>query len=341
MKYLKTMILFILGLVFPKKLMLQLFVTNTQTYDDVAGGNQLTAENAEFYQRTMLETLVDQVVFMKYGKKKNIPKNSGATTSWRRLELPTLSTTAIVEGTTPDGLDLTINKISAKVQQFGAWTKISDFLDLTGLDPLLTEIAEMFGEHAGLSMDEVVRDIIAAGTNVYYAGSKLSRVTVAALDLITALDIIALRTLLVKNNAKKIKLPNGKMGYVALTHPDVIANIMNLTEWKDQNTYVDTQNRMEGIAGKMYGIYFEEANTAPIFAGAGAAGIDVYGTIVLGKNAYGIPDVSGSAKPKMLVFTKGSTENPMELYKTVAWKSVFTAVILEQKAIVRYESAIE
>lgn len=322
-----------------KKLQLLLF-TNTQTYNNVAGGNQLTAENAEFYQRTMLERLVDQVVFMKYGKKQNIPKNSGATTSWRRLELPTLSTTAIVEGTTPDGLDLTINKISATVEQFGAWTKISDFLDLTGLDPLLTEVAEMFGEHSGLSMDEVVRDIIAAGTNVKYAGGRVSRVTVAAGDLITATDIIDLRTTLVKNNAKKVKLPNGKMGYLAFTHPDVIANIMALTEWKDQNTYVDTQNRMEGIAGQMYGVYFMEATTAPVFTGAGAAGIDVYGTLVVGADAYGIPDVNGSSKPEMLVFSNGSTENPLELYKTVGWKSVFTAVILQQLAIIRYESAI-
>lgn len=323
-----------------KRIIHKLFATNTQTYNNVAGGNQLTAENAEFYQRTMLERLIDQVVFMKYGKKQNIPKNSGATTSWRRLELPTLSTTAIVEGTTPDGLDLTINKISATVEQFGAWTRISDFIDMTGLDPLLTEVAEMFGEHAGLSMDEVVRDIIAAGTNVYYAGGKASRATVAAGDLITATDIIALRTTLVKNNAKKIKLPNGKMGYLAFTHPDVIANIMGLTEWKDQNTYVDTTNRAEGIAGQMYGIYFMEANTAPVFAGAGAAGIDVYGTLVIGMDAYGIPDVDGSSKPEMLVFDGGNTENPLALYKTAGWKSVFTSVILQQAAIIRYESAI-
>lgn len=323
-----------------KRIQLQLFVTNTQTYNNVVGGNQLSAENAEFYNRVMLERLVDQIVFMPYGKKQNIPGNSGATASWRRLELPTLATTAIVEGTTPDGLDLTINKISATVEQFGAWTKISDFLDLTGLDPLLTEVSEMFGEHSGLSMDEVVRDIIDAGSNVLYAGGKVSRITVAAGDTITAADIIQIRTILVKNNAKKIKLPNGKMGYLAFTHPDVIADIMALTEWRDQNLYVDTKNIEGGIAGQMYGIYFMEANTAPVYAGAGAAGIDVYGTLTIGKDAYGIPDVEGSSKPEMLVYTNGSTENPLGLYKTVGWKSVFTAVILQELAILRYESAI-
>lgn len=319
--------------------------TNVQTYSQSgAGYNTLSAEQAEFYQRTMLERLIDQVVFMKYGKKHNIPKRAGATTSFRRLELPSLSTNAIVEGTTPDAIDLTINKITATVKQYGAWTKVSDFLDLTGLDPVITETAQMFGDHAGLSMDQIVRDIVAAGTNVKYASTATSRLTVAAGMKISAADIIKLRTILVKNNVKQIKLPNGAKGYLAFTHPEVVANIMNLQEWKDQNVYVDTKNREQGIAGQMYGIYFLEANTAPVFTGAGAAGIDVYGTIVIGDGAFGIPDVGGSSKPDIIVKNSNGdsndTSNPMNLYSTIAWKSVFTAVRLEEKAILRYESAI-
>lgn len=316
--------------------------TNVQTYSQSgAGYNALTAEQAEFYQRTMLERLIDNVTFMNYGKKQNIPKHSGATTSWRKLELPTLSTTAIVEGTTPDALDLTINKISATVRQYGAWTKISDFLDLTGLDPIVTETSQMFGDHAGLSMDVIVRDIAAAGTNVKYANNKASRITVAAADKITATDIIKLRTIMVKNNVKQIKLPNGGKGYIAFTHPEVVANIMSLTEWKDQNVYVDTKNREQGIAGQMYGIYFLEATTAPIFTGAGAAAIDVYATLVIGDGAYGIPDISGSSKPEIIVKKgEGDTSNPMNLFSTIAWKSAFTAVRLDEKCILRYESAI-
>jgi N4-gp56 family major capsid protein len=281
---------------------------------------------------------------MNYGKKQNIPKRAGAVTSFRRMDLPTLSTTAIVEGTTPNALDLTINKISATVQQYGAWTKVSDFLDMTGLDAVITETAQMFGDHSGLSMDVIVRDIAAAGTNVRYANSKGSRITVAAGDKISALDIIKIRTTLVKNLAKQVKLPNGGKGYLAFTHPEVIANIMQLQEWKDQNTYVDVKNREQGIAGQMYGIYFLEATTAPVFAGAGAAGIDVYGTIVIGADAYGIPDIQGSSKPEIIVKNSdgdsNDTSNPMNLYSTIAWKSAFTAVRLTEKAIVRYESAI-
>jgi N4-gp56 family major capsid protein len=319
--------------------------TNVQTYSQSgAGYNALTSEQAEFYQRAMLERLINNVVFMPYGQKKNVPNRAGATTSFRRLDLPTLSTTAIVEGTTPSALDLTISKISATVNQYGAWTKVSDFLDLTGLDPVITETAQMFGDHAGLSMDTIVRDIVAAGTNVQYASTATSRVTVAAGMKISAADIIKARATMKKNNVKQITLPNGGKGYVAFTHPDVVSNIMQLQEWKDQNAYVDVKNREQGIAGQMYGIYFLEANTAPIFAAAGAASIDVYGTLIIGDGAFGIPDVAGSSKPEIIVKNaKGDnsdTSNPMNLYSTVAWKSVFTAIRLNEKCILRYESAI-
>lgn len=314
--------------------------TNVQSYNTGTGVNQLTAEAAEFYQRTMLERLMPELFFMKYGEKKNIPKNNGAVTSFRRLNSLDVSTTALTEGVTPDGVNLDITKISATVSQYGNWTKISEFINLVGLDPLLTETAELMGENAGESMDVIVRDIIAAGTNVLYANSKADRVSIAATDKITAVDILKARRALKRNKVKPITLPGGGKGYLAFIHTDVATDLMQTTEWKDQNTYVDNKNRQDGVLGKMYGIYFLEADNAPKFAGEGATGADVYGTIIIGKGAYGVPDVEGSSKPEIIVHKAGSagTADPLNQFNTVAWKSAFTAVRLQELAILRYES---
>ncbi|MFS0837264.1 N4-gp56 family major capsid protein [Paenibacillus sp. 1P03SA] len=149
--------------------------TNVQGYNATAGVNALTAEQAEFYQDAMLERLLPDLVYMKYGKKQNIPKHKGATTSWRRLNSLAVSTTQITEGVTPDGIDLVITKILSTVKQYGAWAKISDWINTVGLDPMMTETSELFGEHAGESMDTLVRDNVAAGTNVVYANTKATR----------------------------------------------------------------------------------------------------------------------------------------------------------------------
>lgn len=311
-----------------------------QTYTTASDGsnNRLTAENAEFYQRSLLDRLQDSLYWMKYGKKQNIPKHAGATTSWRRLEMPAVTTTAITEGVTPTGIDLTINKISATVQQFGTYTKLTDFIDMVGLDPLLTEVSQLFGEHAGLTMDIIVRNIVVAGTNAQFAGGKASRALLEAGGVITAAEIKKARATMVKNNAKKIKLPNGKMGYLAFVHPDTVTALMGLTEWAAANTYVDTTNIEEGIVGQLYGIYFMEVTTAPTFTdGAAAGNLAGKSIVILGDNAFGIPDVGGSSKPEILVFKEGNTENPLALYSTVAWKSTFTAARLTELAILRLE----
>lgn len=314
--------------------------TNVQSYNSGTGQNALTNEQAEFYQDAMLDRLIPELFFMNYGSKKNIPKNAGATTSFRRLNSLAVSKTALTEGVTPDGVDLSITKVTATVSPYGNYTKISDFINLTGLDPLMTEVAGLMGENAGESMDEIVRDVIAAGTNVVYANSKTSRATVAVTDTIRATDILKIRRTMKRNKVKPIKLPNGKQGYLAFTHPDVIFDLMQTQEWKDQNTYVNTDGRVEGTAGQMYGVYFLEAVKAPIFSAAGASSADVYGTIVVGDGAYGVPDVQGSSKPQIIVHAAGSSgvSDPLNQFNTVAWKSVFTAVRLNELCIVRYES---
>lgn len=314
--------------------------TSVQGYNATSGVNALTAEQHTFFQDEMLERLTPELVWTEYGEKKTIPNRKGATTNFRRLNSLAVSTTALTEGVTPDGVNLDIVAINATVSEYGSWTKISEFINMTGYDPILTEASGLMGENAGESINVITRDILAAGTNVVYAGGKVSRVTVTATDKITAADILKVRRAMKRNKVKPIKLPGGGSGYVALVHTDVAMDLMQTQEWKDQNTYVKTENRENGMLGKMYGIYFKEVDEGVKFTGAGAASADVYGTIFLGRGAYGLPDIGGSMKPDIIVHPAGSagSADPLNQFNTVAWKCAFTVVRLQELAIVRYES---
>ncbi|MGL5351972.1 MAG: N4-gp56 family major capsid protein [Clostridium sp.] len=314
--------------------------SQNQTYTNVAGQNQLTNEQAEFYQRALLERLTPELLLSSYAEKNvNIPKNSGDTCSWRRFNSLNVSTTALTEGVTPDAINTSVDKISATVKQYGAYIQTTDLIQVVGLDPVVTQFSELLGEQAGQSIETIIRDMLLAGTNVLYAGGRVSRVTVANTDKITALDILKIRRNFVRKKVKKIKLPNGKMGYLAFAHTDVITDLMQTQEWKDQNTYVDTSARVEGVAGQLYGVYFIEMDMAQKFAGAGASSCDVYPMIVLGKGAFGTPDINGSVKPEMIVKANGSsgTADPLNQRATVGWKALFTVVRLQEDAILRYE----
>ncbi|MEW4371776.1 N4-gp56 family major capsid protein [Paenibacillus kandeliae] len=315
--------------------------TNIQSYNPTTGTNALTAEQHTFFVDEMLERLTPALQWTEYGQKKPIPKRKGATANFRRLNSLNVSTTALTEGVTPDGVDLNISAINATVKEYGNWTKISEFLDLTGYDPLMTEVAGLMGENAGESIDVITRDIVAAGTNVLYAGAKTSRATVTATDKITAADILLARRALRRAKVKPLDLPNGKKGYVALIPVDVATDLMQTSEWKESQVRNNTEDFKNGVIGMLYGIWFVEVDQPVTFAGAGASGANVYGTIFLGKGAYALPDIGGSMKPEIIVHPAGSggISDPLNQFNTVAWKCAFTAVRLQELAILRYESS--
>ncbi|MDU0328589.1 N4-gp56 family major capsid protein [Paenibacillus sp. 3LSP] len=314
--------------------------TNVQGYNTGVGVNALTAEQHTYYQDAMLERLIPELVWTKFGEKKNIPKRKGATTNFRRLNSLNVVTTALTEGVTPDGVDLNITAINAVVKEYGNWTKISEFINLAGYDPLMTEVAELMGENAGESIDVIVRDVLSAGTNVMYAGGKTSRAAIEATDKITALDILKARRTLKRNKVKPIRLPNGGTDYVALVHTDVAMDLMQLDEWKKANIENATSDFRDGSIGRLYGIRFYEVDNGVVFPESGANDADVYGTIFLGRGAYGIPDIEGSVKPEIIVHPAGSagSADPLNQFNTVAWKCAFAAVRLQELAIVRLES---
>jgi len=83
------------------------------------------------------------------------------------------------------------------------------------------------------------------------------------------------------------------------------------------------------------------AKDAVIYPGeAGAKGRDVYSTLVLGSDAYGVTEVTGGGL-KNIVKQLGSagTGDPLDQRATTGWKAIKTAEILVENYMVRIETA--
>lgn len=74
-------------------------------------------------------------------------------------------------------------------------------------------------------------------------------------------------------------------------------------------------------------------------AGAGAEGRDIYSTLFIGQNAYGVTSISGGGLQTILK-QKGSagTGDPLDQRSTVGWKATQTAEILSPEFLVRVET---
>jgi N4-gp56 family major capsid protein len=307
-------------------------MANTQTY-----ANQ-TTQQTTFYNRTLLERLLPELLFMKYGQKKPVPKKNGATVDFRKFARLETATTPLVEGVTPVGKAMSITNVTATVEGYGDFVEFSDFIDIVGIDPFVTETLEVLGEQAAETLDEVVRDVVAAGTNVYRVNSRATRATMASGDNLDGATMRRARQVMARNNVKPIA---GAGAYIGIIHPDVSYDIMSDSAWINANQYAGSTKLFDGEIGKMYGVRYIESTKAPVFAGAGSGSIDVYGSIIIGANGYGIADIGGSSKPETFVKQVGSagSADPLNQRGSCGWRAYLAAVRLDELCILRVESA--
>ena len=319
-----------------KMINLQLFADpNTNTTTQTGTGQEMSPQMKTFYDKVIIKNAVPNLVHDQFGQKKPIPKNSGKTIEFRRLNPFAKATTPLTEGVTPDGKKLDWATVTATVSQYGDYVTTSDMLDMTAIDNNITEAGRVLGDQAGISLDGVVREILNAGTNVQYGdGSKTSRSAITDTDVMTVAAVKRAVTTLKRMNAKKI---NGD--YVAIIHPDVAYDLMNDPKWEAVATY-NPKNLYAGEIGRLYGVRFVETSEAKIFEKAGTSSIDVYSTLFLGADAYGTTSIDGGGL-EMIVKPKGSagSADPLNQRSTVGWKATKTACILTQAFMVRVETA--
>lgn len=303
---------------------------NTQTYTGIP------QEQKTFYDRALLKRLLPQLVWSKWGQKKSAPKREGDTINFRRFNSLPVALTPLTEGVTPDGNSLDVSAITAVVKQYGDYVTLSDKIDLTAIDPVITETTTLLGEQAGLTIDTLARDILVAGTTVQYAGDVAGRINVAA-KLTTDEVKKAVRTLR-KNKVK----PISGGAYIGLIDAETEYDIMSDPLWVDVAKYSDKEKIYDGEVGKLFGVKFIRTDNPKVFTGEGAAGVDVHCTIIIGKDAYGICDIAGSSKPEIIVKPYGSagTADPLNQRSTCGWKCMFTVKILQELAVLRIEHTV-
>ena len=308
---------------------MQLF-NNTQT----TASSDLSVEMKTFYSDYLIDNAKPLLVHDQFGQKHPIPKNGGKTIEFRKYSPFAKALTPITEGVTPDGHKLNVTNLTATVAQYGDYVELSDVLLLTAIDNNLTEATALCGNQAGETLDTVTREVLVGGTNVMYSGGVSDRSALGAENKLTVDDCFKAARFLKTQKAQKI---DGY--YVAIIHPDVAYDLMRSDDWVKAVEYAGSTQLFEGEIGRIAGIRFVETTEAKIFAKAGSGSKDVYATLVLGANAYGVTEVEGGGL-QHIVKQLGSagTADPLNQRATVGWKAIKTAERLVEGYMIRIES---
>lgn len=297
----------------------------------------LTAQQRIFYVKNLLRRYTPALQFARFATKDTVARRQGLTVNWRRFSAMAALTTPLTEGVTPTGQSLAVTAITAAMQQFGGFVTISDVLDFAAIDPVLTEASEILGDQAGLTIDVLTRDVVAAGTNVVFANGT-ARIQVGAANVLTSLLIRRARRVLKRNNVP----PAAGGDYIGFVHPDGVFDLTGDAAWVNAANYAGATRIFDGELGRLWGVRFIETTNAPVWAGQGATGADVYGTIIVGRGAYGIPELTGESSPDIIVKQLGSagTADPLNQRATAGWKVAHATRRLAEEAIVRIEHGV-
>lgn len=322
----------------------------TTTFGDIS------PRTAAFAAKELLKRGIPFLVIEKFGQAKPLPGNSSRQIRFRRYNALPTTPAALTEGVTPNNTTLTHTDVSATLVQYGDRITVTDVIEDTHEDPVLQEATAILGEQAAQMIERVRYGVLRAGTNVLFANGTARNQVNTAITL--ALIRRAVRTLK-RQNARQITSVVRSTpawgteacgpAFVAMVHPDLANDIRSLTGFVPAEKY-GSMSPWENELGKVEDVRFVESTIFEPFPDAGAtrgsmlstAGTlaDVYPVLVVAKDAYGIVALKGAyAITPMVVNAKPSDSDPMAQRSHVAWKTMQTAVILNDAWMVRLEVA--
>ena len=321
--------------------------------------SQITSASQNFLSLPLLSRAYPHFVHALWGQVRDIPRNKTENVRFRKYASLSAATTALTEGVTPTGSQASITDITATVLQYGDFLTLTDYLDMTTIDPYKTELAEVLGDQMGDTLDQLTKAVLAATTTIQYASTATTVATVASGMILTGDEVRKAVRTLQGNNAKPLTemidptdgfntspiMPS----YVGIISEKTHYDLKKDPDWVKVAEYADPEERIhEAEVGSLDEVRFilAAANTttgsgAYVNAGNGAGGIDVHYTIILGKEAYGITRIAGNA---VEVITKelgtGGTVDPLNQRSTMGWKASYVAKILQQAFLITIRHAV-
>lgn len=282
-----------------------------------------------YYERKLLEYVKANLVATKYGQKYSFKPNQGRIAVFTKFEPLQKVTTAITDQPTPTtGASISTQQIQVQIQEYGNYIDLDEFTDITSFTPLVDVATDLLSYNAQESLDAIAMAELTAGTNILYAGGATDRTGLDGTKKLSKDDVLQAVALL-----RRANIPTFQDGYyVLLIHPDKLLDLFTAQELITLGS-AKFETFERGVVGAFGGAKIVISTTLPILEGVGGGGSNVYQSILLGQNAYGVVDLDGNSV--QMVYTN---VDKLGRIKTIGWKAYFAVKRLYEPAIVRIES---
>lgn len=349
------------------------------TYEAGAAGTStyMPKLTQAWYNKTFLSNATPYLVHDNYGMPTSMKKNQGDQVVWRRWKKLDQNITPLTDGVTPSGKQLEYEQVVATVKQYGDYTIITDWVEITHVDKVVNQAQAKLGQQAGESLDSVTRDIINAGSNLYRStadGGSPAYGTGARTTVNGCITKKILDAAIVKLQAADAKYPLPMIGastkvatepvdraFVCIIHPHVAHSLKQETEsglgseFVKREKYGSTSPLFPNEVGKYDNVRFVTTTNAKVWASVGGTtdagddpasdtyrstdgtNADVYSALLIAEEAYGVVKLGGAFTTYL--DRAGGNNDPLHQRNTAAWKAAKTAAILNDNWMIRLEVA--
>lgn len=288
-----------------------------------------------YYDRVILRSATPKLVHAKFAQEAMLDPKNGSIYKWHRYDDLTDATTPLPEGTDPDAQALTNVSLTAQVAWYGTYTKVTDVVDLTSQDPVLTIAGQKLGRNEGKTFDTLTRDIIAATASMVNASSGVNGNTPTE---ITRTDIDTVVETLLGNDAEFMtpmimaKAADGTLpvrpAFWGIVKSTIVMDLEACVGFQSVSGYPAQQGVDDAEWGAVGNVRFLQSSNAKQTADV----TPIYPIPIIGKDAYGTVNLG---KTKNVVKGFDTAGSPLNRYATSGWIVPWASRILNDLFIIQ------
>ena len=267
--------------------------------------------------------------------------HNAATVQFTFIDEINQATTALTENADVTPVAISDSKVDVSLAEYGNAVVTSAKIRGTSFLNVDADAANIIGYNMANSMDKIVSDVANGSTEtdqIIYGGGEDARGDLIATDVYTASigrqAVAQLRT---------DSAPGWENGnYMAIVHPDVSYDLRDDTAVTDviqYQLYQQCEPIRVGSIGTFNGITYIENPRAGLLANAGDSNVDVYQTLICGRQALakGFSRAPGFGQDPTIVV--GPVTDTLRRFNPIGWYHLVGYGRFREKCMIRVETS--
>jgi N4-gp56 family major capsid protein len=271
-------------------------------------------------------------VHLKFAQEAQLDQGNGDTYKWHRYDDLTDATTPLPEGSDPDAQPLSNVSLTAQVAWYGTYVKVTDVVDMTNTDPVLTIAADKLGRNEGKTFDTLARDILAATASQVNASGGVNGSTPTE---ITRSDVDTVVETLLDNDADftapMIQAGTGqgtmpvRASFWGIIKSTIVMDLESCVGFTGVQGYPAQTGVDEAEWGSVGNVRFLQSSNAKVSS-------TIYPIPIIGADAYGSVNLG---RTKNVVKGFDTAGSPLNRYATSGWIAPWACRILNDLFMVQ------